>query len=84
MMSSLHSYAVMTQCWYADAEERPHFSELCSIMDQLLSQIADYTELIMVLTNEQVEDQPEKHGKIQSCVVCLNHSILPLMLSIYV
>ena len=53
----------MLHCWLVDPKERPGFSELCSIMDQFLSQIADYTELVMVLTKEQIEDQPKEHGK---------------------
>ena len=34
----------MARCWYADPEERPDFSELCTIMEQFLSLVADYTE----------------------------------------
>ena len=42
----------MARCWYVDPEERPNFSELCSIMDQFLSLVSDYTELKMVLVED--------------------------------
>ena len=48
-----------------DPKERPSFSELCSTMDEFLSQIADYTQLVMVLKEEQVEDLLEQHGEIK-------------------
>ena len=48
----------MARCWCDDPEERPGFSELCSIMDLQLSLVSDYTELRMVL----VQEQPDIHG----------------------
>ena len=47
----------MSGCWCKDPKERPHFSELCSLMDQHLSMVSDYTELNMELVEE-----PEVHG----------------------
>ena len=43
------SFAVMSQCWCENTINRPKFSELSSIMDQSLSLVSDYTELGMVL-----------------------------------
>ena len=43
------SSAVMRKCWRVSPEERPTFSELCSLVDRLLMSIAGYTELSMVL-----------------------------------
>ena len=74
----------MSRCWYADPKERPHFRELCSIMDQLLSQFADYTELVMVLTEEQVEDQPGQPGMIRSSIVLLRAQCLALVVYTYI
>ena len=48
----LYSAAVMARCWYADPQDRPGFSELCSIMEQFLSLVSDYTELKMVLLED--------------------------------
>ena len=48
----------MGRCWCEDPEDRPHFSELSSLMDHNLSLVSDYTELEMVLMEE-----PEAHGK---------------------
>ena len=56
-MKFFSSFAVMSGCWCEDPEERPHFSELCTLMDQQLSMVSDYTELKMVL-----EEEPEVHG----------------------
>ena len=50
------SFAVMSGCWCEYPEERPHFSELCTLMDKHLSMVSDYTELKMVLVEE-----PEVH-----------------------
>ncbi len=51
----------MQQCWREDPEERPIFSQLSSIVDKLLTSIAGYTELSMVLMNTiQEEDQLSK------------------------
>ena len=41
----------MARCWYVDPEERPCFNDLCSMMEQFLSLISDYTELKMVLVD---------------------------------
>ncbi|XP_064398654.1 hepatocyte growth factor receptor-like isoform X2 [Halichondria panicea] len=42
---------LMRQCWREDPEERPTFSQLSSIVERLLTSIAGYTELCMVLLN---------------------------------
>ena len=49
---AIYSSAVMARCWYIAPEERPSFSELCSIMDQFLTMVSDYTELKMVLVED--------------------------------
>ena len=46
------SFAVMARCWCEDPEERPDFSELCSIMESFLGSISDYTEWKMVLLGD--------------------------------
>ncbi len=51
MYSSFYSLAVMQKCWSEDAEERPSFAELSSIMESLLTSVADYTALGMALTH---------------------------------
>ena len=43
----------MARCWCADPKERPDFIELCSIMDQFLGLISEYTELRMELVEDQ-------------------------------
>ena len=43
------SFAVMSQCWCENAINRPKFNELSSLMDKSLSLVSDYTELGMVL-----------------------------------
>ena len=35
-----------------DPEERPGFSELCSLMEQFLSLVCDYSEFKMVLVED--------------------------------
>ena len=50
------SFAVMSKCWLENPEDRPDFSELCSIMDQFLSLISDYAELNIVLVEEKEEN----------------------------
>ena len=52
-----YSFAVMSGCWCEDPKERPHFNELCFLMDQHLSLVSDYTELKMILVEE-----PGVHG----------------------
>ncbi len=50
----------MRNCWREDPEERPTFSQLSSIVGRLLTSIAGYTELSMVLLNT---GQEEEFGK---------------------
>ena len=54
------SSAVMARCWCENPEHRPQFKEICSIMDQLLTVISDYTELRMVLVDH--EEHTDVHG----------------------
>ncbi len=55
----------MRQCWREDPEERPTFSQLSSIVERLLTSIAGYTELGMVLLNPiQEAEQLSKCMKI--------------------
>ena len=55
----------MARCWCDNPEERPGFSELCSIIDLQLSLVSDYTELRMVL----VQEQPDVHGmRVAGCI----------------
>ncbi len=49
--TSSHSSVLMRKCWREDPEERPTFSQLSSIVERLLTSIAGYTELGMVLLN---------------------------------
>ena len=55
---TLCSFSAMARCWCVNPDERPGFSELCPIMDSQLSLVSDYTELRMVL----VQEQPDIHG----------------------
>ena len=63
------SFAVMVRCWCGNPEERPGFSELCSILDQQLSLVSDYSELKMALPEEQLD----VHGmRVLICDVCMS------------
>ncbi len=46
---------LMRQCWREDPKERPTFSQLSAIVERLLTSIAGYTELGMVLLNTSQE-----------------------------
>ena len=52
----------MSQCWNKKPFDRPHFSKLSAVMDELLSQVSGYTELRMVLAEDH--EQPESQGAI--------------------
>ncbi len=55
----LHSLSsvVMHQCWREDPEERPTFSQLSSIVEKLLTSVAGYTQLGMVLLDTSQEEE---------------------------
>ncbi|XP_064398640.1 plexin-A2-like [Halichondria panicea] len=57
---------VMRQCWREDPEERPTFSQLSSTVDKLLTSIAGYTELGMVLLNTVQEVEQLKCDNVPS------------------
>ncbi|XP_064388277.1 hepatocyte growth factor receptor-like isoform X2 [Halichondria panicea] len=62
-------YVVMRKCWREDPEERPTFSQLSSIVERLLTAIADYTELGMVLVDTSQEEEqliPHHYGNLPS------------------
>ncbi len=53
----------MHQCWREDPEERPTFSQLSAIVERLLTSIAGYTGLGMVLLNPiQEAEQLSKYN----------------------
>ena len=63
----------MRKCWREDPEERPTFSQLSSIVERLLTSIAGYTELSMVLLNTiQEEEQLSKcrHNLFETLTCC--------------
>ena len=55
----------MRKCWREDPEERPTFLQLSSIVERLLTAIAGYTELGMVLVDTSQEE--EEHSKSVFC-----------------
>ena len=61
----LHSSVVMRKCWREDPEERPTFSQLSSIVDKLLTSIAGYTELGMVLVDTSREEEELSKCKLK-------------------
>ncbi len=54
------SSVVMRKCWREDPKERPTFSQLSSIVERLLTSIAGYTELGMVLVDTSQEEELSK------------------------
>ncbi len=58
------SSAVMRQCWREDPEERPTFSQLSAIVESLLTSIAGYIELGMVLLNTSQEEE-----ELRKCII---------------
>ncbi len=47
----------MRKCWREDPEERPTFSQLSAIVERLLTSIAGYTDLSMVLQDTSQEEE---------------------------
>ena len=39
------SYLFMSKCWHVDPNKRPTFSELVSLMSQILATLADYMDV---------------------------------------
>ncbi len=54
----------MRQCWREDPEERPTFSQLSAIVESLLTSIAGYIELGMVLLNTSQEEE-----ELRKCII---------------
>ena len=42
---SPYSYLFMFKCWHADPTERPTFSELVTLMSQMLGSLAGYMDV---------------------------------------
>ena len=45
----------MRKCWRADPAERPTFSELVSTLDRLMTSVAGYIEVSMILPVSEIE-----------------------------
>ncbi len=57
----------MRKCWREDPEERPTFSQLSSIVERLLTSIAGYTELGMVLVDTSQEEEQLSKSDLEFC-----------------
>ena len=48
----------MQSCWKSEPEDRPQFSELVSIISDILESTAGYVELAMSLQEDKSDFQP--------------------------
>ncbi len=72
----------MRKCWKVDPEERPTFSQLSSIVERLLTGIAGYTELGMVLvdTSQEEEQLSISQGKLYSKFYIYMYCIITIII----
>ena len=59
----------MLSCWKADSEERLPFSDLVTVIEQMLAKVADYLDineftLVLDHSNEDKSNNPEKNDTI--------------------
>ncbi|XP_064398663.1 hepatocyte growth factor receptor-like [Halichondria panicea] len=66
---------LMRQCWREDPKERPTFSQLSAIVERLLTSIAGYTELGMVLLNTSQEAEQLECDNVPTPTEDVNHYV---------